>query len=873
MTLHKRWDELEDLFNAARDLSPLERESFLDKRSLDADVRREVKELLSAYDALATKGSDPFLEELDTSRASRLLEMQVDDSDTTLLSPGDVVGRYRIVRLIGRGGMGVLYLALDPRLNRSVALKLLPSHSSVDSTASRRFEEEARAASLLDHPNIATVYEVDETSDGRLFIAMAYYEGETLREKLKRGPLPITDAVKLASQVAQGLEAAHAAGLVHRDIKPGNIIVTPQGVAKIVDFGIARIATDDVTHAETAGTVAYMSPEQTHGAPPHPGMDVWSFGVMLYEMLAGIRPFRGVSDEVVIRAIRNDEPDPIEQIRNEPVQAKLIQIVQECLRKNPAERYANAGAIAANLKPLLGSGIDSGSTGSLREVNAQNVPPAKRRRWRWQRHGVAAIAMIAIISAGAIRLRKISSAVDTNAAVPHSIAVLPFQNELKGSDDDHFSAGLADELITALGAIPGLKVAARTSTFALYDAGLDARTIGDSLRVGTLLEGSVRRDTARLKISARLIQARDHAVLWSEAYDVPVTDVFTVQEQIARSIVDAMNVHLSRSGDSSLVGKPTGDIEAYDLYLRGRHDRTRPTQERLEQALYYFKEAIQRDPNFANAYSGLAETYVNLGNFGYVSEAEGFRNANIAAERALALNPRLAEAHASHAYVLASLGDFDGAEAAFRRAIDLNPNFALAHHYYSLLLAMLDRTDEALEQNRRARELDPLLSPAAADYGIIMCQRNQLAAADTALSTALALEPKFALTLYWLGAVRAAEGRSWEATQLLEQAARAMPKYPGVLGALAYVHSRAGRQNAADSIVARLRARAMDDRGGANLAFAYAALGKRDAAFALLKKPEWDVPIIIGLRADPLLRSLRSDPRYAALISDIARPP
>jgi Serine/threonine protein kinase len=349
MSRRKQWEELEELFNAARDLSPEERESFLGARSLNAGLRKNVDELLSAYDTLSLKSDDVFLEQLDTSRASTLLDMQVDDGQTAPLSPGDIIGRYRIVRPIGRGGMGVLYLALDPRLNRSVALKLLPSHLSVDSSAGQRFEEEARAASLLDHPNIATVYEVDETADGRLFIAMAYYEGETLRENLKRGPLPIPEAVKLAAQVARGLEAAHAAGLVHRDIKPANIMVTPQGVAKIVDFGIARIATDEITHAETAGTVAYMSPEQTHGGPPHPSMDVWSFGVMLYEMLTGVRPFSGDRDDVVILAIRNDEPEPIERLRGNSVPPKLIQIVLRCMRKNPTQRYADASAIAADL--------------------------------------------------------------------------------------------------------------------------------------------------------------------------------------------------------------------------------------------------------------------------------------------------------------------------------------------------------------------------------------------------------------------------------------------------------------------------------------------------------------------------------------------
>lgn len=879
MTARERWDELEALFNAARELPPQERETLLGAHALDPELRREIDELLRAHDALETSGERTFLGALDTARASALLDAAtVDESQAAAPSPGDTVGRYRIVRAIGRGGMGVIYLASDPRLNRPVALKLLPGHLSVDDNARRRFEEEARAASLLDHPNIATVYEVDETADGRLFIAMAYYDGETLREKLERGALAIADVVTLVAQVASGLRAAHAAGLVHRDVKPGNVIVTAQGVAKIVDFGIARIATDEATHeGRAAGTVAYMSPEQTHGAPPHPRTDVWSLGVMLYEMLTGTRPFRGDRDEIVLFAIRNDEPEPIEQLREQlragAVPAQLIRIVQRCLRKNPVERYADAGGILAELRQLPGAGPAADSFDSTGGIGAAVAPAVTRHRWRARAYMVAAVAILAIVGAGAVRIWNDRSEARAVAMTPHSIAVLPFENQLNASGDDHFSAGLADDLITALGAIPGLRVAARTSTFALYSSGADVSAIAHRLGVATVLEGSVRGDTARLRISARLVRARDDAVLWSEVYDVPMRDVFTVQERIARSIADVLSVRLtSGADDSPLVGRPTADLEAYDLYLRGRHVRTRATRDRLEQALAYFREAIERDPGFANAYSGLAETYVNLANFGYVTPTEGFGNANIAAERALELNPRLAEAHVSHAYVLTSLGAFDRAEAGFRRAIALNPSSPLGHHYYSLLLQMLGRTDEALEQNRRARELDPLFAPAAADYAIILCQRGELAAADSALGRALALEPKFALTLYWLGAVRAAEGSYPDARQLLERAARTSPDYPGVSGALAYVHARTGSTHAADSIVASLRARATDDRGRVNLAFAYAALGRRDAAFALLQHVEWDVPSVIGLQADPLVRSLRSDPRYAALVSGIMQP-
>jgi serine/threonine-protein kinase len=874
MAAHDRWEELEKLFDAVRELPEQERESLLGSRALDAELRRKLDDLLRAHDALEASGDDGFLGSLDSVHASALLELtSVENSHTAALSSGDTVGRYRIVRPIGRGGMGVIYLASDPRLNRPVALKLLPPHLNVDDDARRRFEEEARAASLLDHPNIATVYEVDETTDGRLFIAMAYYDGETLREKLTRGPLAVADAVVLAAQVASGLRAAHAAGLVHRDIKPGNVIVTTHGVAKIVDFGIARIAADEITQdGTTAGTIAYMSPEQTRGAPPHPSTDVWSFGVMVYEMLAGVRPFRGDRDDIVLLAIRNDEPGPIEQQGVAVPPAALIRIVQRCLRKHAAERYPDAGGILTELRMLPEFGVVADSFDSAGGIGVRVAPAPRPRQWQAWRYVVAAAVTLALLGVGAVRLRNDRRTVGTATVNPHSVVVLPFDNQLDLSDDDHVPDGLADDIRTALGAIPGVRVAARTSTVALDSSGIDVNAIAGRLGVATILQGSVRGDTARLRINARLVRARDKSVLWSNVYDVPMREVFTVQEQIARSIAQVFDVRLtSRPDESPFVGRPTADLEAYDLYLRGRHVRTRATQDRLEQALAYFREATERDPGFAAAYSGLAETYVNLANFGYVSPTEGFGNAEIAAERAIELNPRLAEAFVSHAYVLTSLGAFDRAEAGFRRAIELNPNSPLAHHYYSLLLQVLDRTDDALEQNRRARELDPLFAPSATDYGIILCQRGELTAADTALGRALSLEPKFALTLYWLGAVRAAQGSIATARPLLEQAARTSPDYPGVAGALAYAHTRVGRTHTADSIVGTLRARGTDDRGRVNLAFASAALGRLDAAFALLQRVHWDVPSVIGLRADPLLRPLRSDRRFGALLRDIAR--
>jgi adenylate cyclase len=455
-----------------------------------------------------------------------------------------------------------------------------------------------------------------------------------------------------------------------------------------------------------------------------------------------------------------------------------------------------------------------------------------------------------------------------------SVAVLPFANVSGDSADEYLSEGIANELVTALSRVQGLRVAPLTAASALTRKGSGVRAIADTLGVATVLDGTVRRDGDRLEVTARLVDVRGDRVLWSETYEREVRDVFTIQTELVRATVGALHGGQPPADGSRFVARPTSDPEAYELYLQARYSWMLPVRERLERAAVYYQRAIARDPAFAMAYAGLAETYTNLSNFGILGSREAFARADVAADRALALDPQLAEAHAAKALVLASTQEFRAAEAAFRRAIDLSPSYAWARHYYSLLLLILGRTNEALEQNRQALAADANSLPANATRGIILLQRGDYLAADRELERALTLAPDFPLTQYYLGVVRAAQGRYRDAGLLLEQAAKGAPGAPGftgVPGGRALVLQRTGRQQAADSLLTDLEAQAEagDERARANLAFAHAALGQVDAAFALFDQVQWDVPSLIELRADPLLEPLRSDPRYPALLKRI----
>jgi TolB-like protein/predicted Ser/Thr protein kinase len=532
-------------------------------------------------------------------------------------------GKYRIIALLGRGGMGVVFKAEDLKLKRPVALKLLPVELSHSAQAKQRFLREAQVAAALDHPNICTIYEVGEQA-AQAYIAMAYIDGESLKEEIARAPLKVDDALRIVIQVAEGLEEAHRHRIIHRDIKPANVMLTAKGQVKIMDFGLAHDGSGaGLTRTGVVmGTVAYMSPEQVLGQKVDERTDIWSFGCLLYEMLAGRSPFQGGHEQVFFEAIVHGEPEPIAALRRD-TPAGLAKVIDRCLRKDRRDRYPNANALIDVLKS-----VDLGD--------------------------------LAVVSATAVR------------AKPPSIAVLPFTDMSLEKDQDYFGEGIAEELINALAHLRGLRVVARTSAFALKGLKLDIREIGRKLDVRTVLEGSVRKAGNRFRVTAQLINVEDGFHLWSQRYDLEMHDVFGIQDEITAAIVENLKVKLLAGETAVLRKRSTEDPEAYNLLLKARYFYARPSPESYEKALACYRGAINKDPNFALAYAEMASVFGGLGVLNLAPAAEMWPKAKAALEKALALDQELAEAHS----VAAALAfwfewDWEAAGRSLERVLSL----------------------------------------------------------------------------------------------------------------------------------------------------------------------------------------------------------
>jgi TolB-like protein/Tfp pilus assembly protein PilF/predicted Ser/Thr protein kinase len=576
---------------------------------------------------------------------------------------GDTISHYKILKRIGSGGMGEVYLAEDTKLNRKVALKFLPVQLASDEEFTERFTREAQAAAALNHPNIITVYEVSEY-ENRPFIAMEYVEGESLKDLIAREELSIGEALDVALQISDGLAVAHQTGIVHRDIKPQNILMGKDGRVRICDFGLAK-AKMDVTLTQagsTLGTIAYMSPEQAQGKEVGRRSDIFSFGVVLYEMMAGQLPFKGEHEAAVIHSIVNDTPEPLARYKSD-VPEGLQKIVSKAMEKNLKTRYQYVDELGADLRRLK-TELESGVTKTLETVGK---------------------------------------------AAP-SVAVLPFANLSADPEQEYFCDGMAEDIINALTQLEGLRVVARTSAFAFKGKHEDIREIGRKLSVGTLLEGSVRKAGGRVRITAQLINVADGYHLWSERFDRDLSDVFAIQDEISLAIVDKLKVKLLGDEKKKMLKRYTQDLEAYDLYLKGRYHWNRRTQEALRKAMGHFEQVVQKDPGYALAYAGLADCYSMLAQVRALTPKEAFPKAKALASKALELDEALSEAHTSLAFVLSCFDwDWAGAEREFRRAIELNPNYATAHQWFAVgLLVNLRRTSEAIQEIQKALELDPL---------------------------------------------------------------------------------------------------------------------------------------------------------------------
>jgi serine/threonine protein kinase/Flp pilus assembly protein TadD len=803
----ERWQLVKELFEAALERGPAERAAFLAQAcGSDEEVRLEVGSLLAAHE-----GDSGFMNK----PAGNLL--------VRALAAGQRFGPYEALSPLGEGGMGEVYLAVDTRLGRKVALKLLPSSYTDDADRVRRFGQEARAASALNHPNIVTIYEVGRV-DGHYFIAAEYVEGKTLRERLKREPMDFKSALEIAIPVASALDAAHHAGIVHRDVKPENVMIRPDGLVKLLDFGIAKLTEkrsklDLDSEAATAvkahtspgmiiGTAAYMSPEQTRGETVDARTDIFSFGTLLYEMLTGEQPFTGETMYHTIVAILEKEPPPVSQFNNS-YQPEIEKIIKKCLAKKADERYSTANNLLDDLK----------------EVREELAFQSKLER-------SSAPSKKAEAETEIIRAKTTSETEKLN-----SIAVLPFTNISAEVENEYFCDGLAEELLNTLAKIEDLKVAARTSAFSFKNKNVEISEIGKTLNVKAVLEGSVRRSGNRLRISVQLVNAADGYHLWSERYDREMRDIFDVQDEITLAVVDALKVKLLGEEKAAILKRYTDNTEAYELYLKGLYHCNKWTDEGLRKGMEYFEKALEKDPEFAAAYAKIADYYHFSSHIGLFSPQEIFPKWKAAAERALEVDEGLDDAHLAMAHIYFYYDrDWAASQREYERAVELNPNSPDAHKYYGLFLASRERFDQAVAEAKKALELDPLSIAVNIVAGFVYLFVDRMDDTLRLVRRMIELDSN-APHGYWLGgSLLMANGEYEEAVEALQKSL-SLGDNQMALGKLGCAYGLAGRRDEALKVLDQLfEMRGRQYADPFNIARVYSGLGDNDNAFRWMER-------------------------------------
>ncbi len=772
-----------------------------------------------------------------------------------------LAGRYEIGREIGQGAFATVYLAKDSRHDRQLALKVLNADPSSD-TGELRFIREIRLLARLQHPHILPLHDSGHV-EAILYYLMPYVSGETLRDKMSRERhLPIDAAARIACEAADALSYAHGQGVIHRDIKPENILLSG-GHAIVADFGIARAidvgGVQQLTRTGMGGpgTPAYMSPEQLMGDRKLDGRsDIYSLGCVLYEMLTGKPPFVGKEGFVK----RFTEPAPRPSVVRKEVPHWLDDVVAKALERDPGDRFGRADEIVRALS-------DHSSLDPPQPATSIAVSPtsALTTSGKGKRDSEASVEPIAYRSTPntANRLREIEQP---------SIGVLPFANMSENPDNEYFSDGITEEILNALARIPTLKVAARTSSFALKGKSLGITEIGQLLNVSTVLEGSVRRMGQRVRISAQLINATDGYHIWSERYDRELEDVFEIQDEIARTIVDRLKVKLTAAQDQALGKRHTENVEAYELYLRGRHCWYRWNMRgMLEKAIRHFEHALVKDPDYALAYHGLADSYSLPGLWGFLPPSTVLPKALAAATRAVELAPELAESRTSLGFVQLLSLDWDAAESSLLHAIDLNPRHALAHSFHAWLLSIVDRQREAVEAARLGQELDPLSPATNGIAALVSYHGRQYDQAIAESQRALERDRTSFLALLAMTMSYAAKGMNAEAINHAERGVALSPDLNLLRALLAVVHAMAGDRTSAQRVLDELLDRSKQVYVGPTMiSWIYANLGEPDAAFDWLGKAssERDCTLAFGIRA-PVYDRISGDPRFEGLLSGL----
>jgi eukaryotic-like serine/threonine-protein kinase len=770
------------------------------------------------------------------------------------------LGHYCVVEKLGAGGMGVVYLARDERLDRDVALKVLPTGALADEAARKRFRNEAHALSRLNHPNIETIHDFD-TQDGVDFLVMEYLPGISLDQKVAGVPLEEREIASLGLQLAEGLAAAHKESVLHCDLKPANLQVLPDGRLKILDFGLAKLLGPPTGSAATtsaanelrwAGTLAYMAPEQLLGTKLDARTDICSMGSVLYEMASGRHPFLEADRARLVDAILHHAPLPPSEV-NKRVSPELQRIILKCMEKNPQNRYQSATEVASDLR-------------RLGELGSMVIPAAGSSRFRW----AAAAFMIALLLAVATVVGRgwwQKGHADSSAPQIRSLAVLPLENTSHNPEQDYFADGMTDELINDLGNIGALRVISRTSSIQFKGSRKSLPEIARVLKVDGVVEGSVLLAGNRVRITTQLVYAPNDREIWTHRYEGDLRDVLELQREVASAIAQQIKVKLTPKEQTWLAGAPQVSADAYQAYLKGRYHWNRRDRASLEKSLRYFQDAIANEPNYALAYAGLADVYVLLAADWSISPGEVNERAKSAAKRALEIDDSLAEAHASLAGVYHNEWTWQAAEREFQRAIDLNPNYATARHWYSVYLATVGRFDESVKQARNAVELDPLSLIINANLGTRLDEAQRYDEAADQCRKTLDMDPNFGPGYFCLGISSIQRGKLKEGTRELQEALSLFPGNPLFLGQVGVAYGLSGETRLAWEVLRKLKEPAQSAVPYYRIAMVYASLGDKEQAIHSLSEAYDQRSVdLINLKVEPVFAPIRSDARIQDLM-------
>src|SRR6266516_2906606 len=901
MSESERWQHVKEVLHHALEREPDERAAFLaDACAGDESLREEVEALLASHEQAGSFFEKPVAEE-----AAKVFAADQEESWV-----GQSLGPYQIISQLGVGGMGEVYLAQDGRLGRKVAVKLLPSYFTRDRDRVGRFRQEARAASALNHPNIITIHEIGELNDQQ-FIVTEFIDGETLRERINRGPLPLNETLDIATQVTSALDAAHKAGIIHRDVKPENIMVRRSGLVKVLDFGLAKLTEKPLTETNDSdvptliqtdpqvvmGTVNYMSPEQARGLAMDARSDIFSLGVVLYEMITGRKPFQGQTVADTLIAVLQEEPLPLVQQRPE-VPAELERIVRRALQKEREKRYQTAEEVLHDLKsfdaeiefaaklerpatPNASGSIDSAARQTAAGMSGESLPrPISSAEYiiteiKHNKRGTAIFLLATLIIS--IAIFRYFHFIDRHKAIS-SLAVLPFVNVTDDPNTEYLSDGITESLINNLSRVSHMRIMSRSSVFRDKGKEPDVQMIGRELGVEAVLTGRVTQHNDELSISIELVDARDNSHIWGEQYNRKLSDILAVQQAISREVSEKLRVQLTGEEQKRFSQPATENSEAYQLYLKGRYCLNKRTDEGLRKSIGYFDQTIEKDPSYALAYSGLADSNIyllRLGVFHGLYPKEVYLRAKSAAMKALELDDSLAEAHTSLALVKMEYEwDWPGSEKQFERALELNPNEAEVHHQYSHYLIAMGRIHESLVESLRALELDPLSLPLNAHLGWHYLYARQYDQAIEQCRKTIELDPNFPQGHDFLGAAYEQKAMYAEAISEFQKAITLSGNSLHIKAELGHLYAVAGKDEEAMKIMDELKGLSKETYVSPyDVAMIYVGLAQRDQGFdwfqrAYEERSDW----LRYLKVDPRLDPVRSDPRFADLVRRVGLP-